>query len=271
MTNGTLLDGEKRHWFEKNSDKVVLGLSVDGLPEMQRKNRGCCFEGLPVEWAHRLWPDQQFKMTVSKETLRDFADGVLYLQGKNFVVQTTLALGPEWSSDDAAQYAGQLEILSDFYLANRNCKPLPLFTRDIGRVFDSTSEREKCCNVGTRAITYDVDGSLYPCVVFSPLVFGSDSPADVSAIDFRNDALFIDDECGGCSIKNLCKTCYGLNLKHRGNLATRDKTLCKMYREEVRATCKFQRDYFSAKPGTLTERERHRLSLAREVIRVLAT
>lgn len=268
VTNGTLLDEEKKHWFECNKNKIIVGLSVDGGSNMQRTNRGCDLEQLPIDWAYRLWPNQQFKMTVSKETVKNYAEGVLFFQKKNIVVQSTLALGVEWSIQDALDYANQLEILSAFYLSHRELKPSLLLTKNIEPLFYTSSSREKCCNTGTHSITYDINGDPYPCTVFTPIVFGKKMQKEISSINFKNDDLFFDDQCKDCFIKNRCKTCYGLNLKHRGNIATRDKSLCKMYKEEVFAICKFQRDYLSEKKN-LTEKERKRLNLAIRALEIL--
>jgi uncharacterized protein len=214
VTNGTLLDDEKKRWLEKNKDKIVLGLSVDGLSDMQKRNRGCNLDQLPINWAHSLWPDQQFKMTVSKDTIKDFANGVLFLQRRKFIVQTTLALGIEWSMQDAEDYSDQLEIVSTFYLSHKEFKPMPMLTKNIESLFYTKSLREKCCNAGTRAITYDVNGSSYPCIVFTPIVFGKDIQPKISKINFKNDDIFFDNECQDCFIKNMCKTCYGLKLRN---------------------------------------------------------
>lgn len=83
---------------------------------------------------------------------------------------------------------------------------------------------------------------MIPCIIFSKLVYG-DLNQIVSTIDFSNDALFADPYCSCCIIKNMCKTCYGMNLKDRGELYDRDKTSCLMSKIEVEATCIYQMKY----------------------------
>lgn len=107
----------------------------------KKKNRGCYNESLPITWANRIWPSQHFKMTVSKETLSDYADGIVYFIKRKILVQPTIALGIEWGIRDAIIYRNQLAILCSFYLENRHIKPIPLFIRPIISLLDKTTQK----------------------------------------------------------------------------------------------------------------------------------
>jgi hypothetical protein len=44
-----------------------------------------------------------------------------------------------------------------------------------------------------------------------------------------------------------------------------------MYKEEIYAICKFQKDYFLEKKGSLTEKEKNRLSITIDAVDILNT
>ena len=262
VTNGTLLDYSKMQWFEAHSRQITIELSVDGFNKMQEINRGCSTHSLPIDWVHRLWPEQCFKMTVSKKTLKDFAKGMITLQTQGYQTNSDLAIGVAWNELDAREYARQLEILSDFYLSHQHLRPCHLLLRNIEPLFTENPSIEKCCTSGGRAITYHANGKPYPCVVFTPLVFGKDLTSELSQMDFSDNKLFTDPECKTCFIRNMCKTCYGYNYKIRGNLAQRDKAYCPMYRAEIKAICKFQTNYLRKQQRALSSKEQERLDKA---------
>ena len=115
-TNGTLLDDEKKEWFRKHKDNFVLVMSVDGDSAMQMENRGYALDKLPIEFAHELWPDQPFKMTISSSTLPNLADGVISLRKKGYLVESRLAQGEQWQKDDDLIYKRELSKIADFYI-----------------------------------------------------------------------------------------------------------------------------------------------------------
>lgn len=263
ITNGTLLDEAKRDWFELHKRLITVDMSIDGLDATHRVNRGCSVGELPVEWVHRCWPHARFKMTVSRQTLRDFADGVIALVEQGYDLSATPAMGEQWSDDDVATYDAQWQRIADHFLAHRKNGLWRQLLKSIDPLFDERYVQEKCCGSGDTAVTYDVDGALYPCVIFSPMVFGRDIREELSGIRFDRAELFADQACADCFIRNMCKTCYGFNLKERGALAVRDKSICGIYRAEIRAICRFQRDLLrSITDREFTAPERERLERA---------
>lgn len=261
VTNGTLLDDSMKKWFEEHREKIVLKLSVDGYLDMHTTNRGLRAFDIPIQWAHLNWPDIEFKMTVSKKTICYFAEGILYFQRYDYKVIPVLAVGENWTNKEAFEYENQINLLADYYLSNVKKRPHPLLFKSIDALFDTTVKQEKCCGAGERTITYDVDGEKYPCVIFTPLVFGRDVRKDISSINFQDINEFLDPECENCIISNLCKTCYGYNYKIRGAIFARDKRACNMYKAEIRAICLFQKQYIERNKTyrLLSEKEEIRL------------
>lgn len=264
ITNGTLLDAPRREWFEYHRDRITVEMSVDGLDEMHRINRGCSVYELPVEWVRRCWPGARFKMTVSRQTLPGFAESIIRLVGRGYEVLASLAVGERWTDADVAEYARQWARLSAHYLMGGDGTMWRQLLKSIDPLFDASCVQDKCCGSGDSAVTYDVDGELYPCVIFTSLVFGRDIRGELKNVRFDDPAAFADPICAGCFIRNLCKTCYGFNLRERGTLAERDKSVCRMHRTEILAVCTFQRDLLRnfARERELTGPESGRLRQA---------
>ena len=57
-TNGTLVTEEVKAWFRRNADRLSVGLSLDGTPEMHRTNRGCSFRDIDLDFFRTTWPQE---------------------------------------------------------------------------------------------------------------------------------------------------------------------------------------------------------------------
>ena len=83
-TNGTLIHGEIRNWLLENKDRFILGLSLDGTPEMHNRNRSDSYSKIDIDLFRNTWPEQGVKMTPSPGTLSSLADGVIYVHELGF-------------------------------------------------------------------------------------------------------------------------------------------------------------------------------------------
>jgi radical SAM protein with 4Fe4S-binding SPASM domain len=260
-TNGTLLDDYKKEWFRKHKDEIVLVMSVDGDSAMQLKNRGYNSDNLPLAFAAELWADQPFKMTISKATLNRLADGVLSLIKKGYLVEGRLAQGEDWTKEDAEIYKEQLEKMAQFYL-NMDYPPNGLFTKLYADVLREDETPQKFCGTGTNMIAYDVDGTSYPCHLFTPIVLGENKSEELKKINFHNPNELIEDSCLQCVMVRMCPSCIGFNYYKRGNVKKRDKSLCCMYLAEAKVISAFQINYYMKKSKNLTNDELVKLKAA---------
>jgi radical SAM protein with 4Fe4S-binding SPASM domain len=260
-TNGTLLDKDKQAWFKAHKDDIVLVMSVDGDSSMQMKNRGCSTEKLPIEVAYELWPDQPFKMTISKQSVDTLAWGLISMVERGYLVESRLAQGENWEEEDAETYRRELTKIARFYLNNPEYTPGSLFTRFYGDVLTDGTPL-KFCGAGTNMIAYDVEGKTYPCHMFSPVVLGKDDRENIARIDFHNPDELIEESCLRCKMVRVCPSCIGYNYFQRGSVKKRDKSMCRLLLAEAQVISAFQIEYYMRRKNILTEEEKVKLKAA---------
>ena len=267
-SNGSLIHGEIATWLERHRKRMFVGLSYDGNSEMQSTNRGGEF--VDVKWFIETWPSQGMHLTVSKETLPQLADGVMSLQRMGGRCTVALAQGVDWSVDDARVFRRELKRLADFYLAEDGYAPVePLMTRSFASV-GNRGKASRSCGTGRGMTTYDVDGTAYPCHMFTPLVMGERAQDMGRAAVCRNDDL-VDEGCRGCSFDNWCPTCYGFNCSLRGDVRKRDHSWCKMIYAQAEVVSEFQLRYFHKRRQSITEGDAGQLVAALRVHEMFRT
>ncbi|MFR9507796.1 MAG: radical SAM protein [Rikenellaceae bacterium] len=253
-TNGSLLNDDMKKWFTEHKEHFRLILSVDGNEHMQMNNRGCSQEDLPIDFVRQTWPDLYLKMTMGRDSLPTFADGLIHLCEKGYNVSGSIAIGEKWTHEDAMIYKEQLEKIAEYYLCHPDVTPTHLFNRVWGEMLDPVYDLElppKNCGTGTTMAAYDVDGYPYPCHLFLPIVHGKEIREDLKKIDFFDKARMIDEDCRKCGLLKICRTCYGYNYIERGDVNKRDKCLCEMLLVEAVVISAFQVKYLMQRKDTL--------------------
>ena len=241
-SNGTLITEEMKPWLEANKKRFCVGLSYDGDDMMQATNRKTSPIG--IDWFIHTWPEQGARMTISKETLPSLARGILSLQRRGCVCTAALAQGIDWSNNDARIFERELRILSNTYINDFSLRPVePLLTRPLYEV-GKDGPQKKFCGTGNGMVTYDVDGRVYPCHMFTPLVLGETKSRELCDCDFCSSTKVEDPDCKGCSYVSWCPTCYGFNYCLRGDVCRRDHGWCKMIDVQARVSCEFQIKYY---------------------------
>lgn len=225
-TNGTLLNSEIKEWLTQNRKRFVVALSLDGTLEMNMINRGAKLSEETIRFFCDRWPEQPVKMTISKETLSNLAEGVKYIHSFGLKVNVNLAYGIDWEEKYVDIYQNELYKLADFYLNNPDIETIPIFSKCLATVLDENII-VRHCGTGKNMTAFDVDGNAYPCQMFIPNTLDKKQWREISNLDFVNDdSLFEDISCNECYIHNICPTCYGNNFIERGAIGLRDKKLC---------------------------------------------
>ncbi|TWH48792.1 radical SAM protein with 4Fe4S-binding SPASM domain [Sporomusa sp. KB1] len=242
-TNGTLLDNDRKAWFEKHKHQFCLGLSLDGPLETQEINRRGSFSKIDLNFFQQLWPEQGVKMTLSRETLPTLAEDVIYLQELGFEASFNPAVGIDWTEQDADIYEQQLDLLAKYYMdQDGSVTPAHAFTLDFAPLLPENYKPHKYCGTGTNMVTYDVDSNAYPCHMFTPIVLGENRSEDIKRFDFYAPEGLIDDMCRECPLIMMCPTCYGLNYKFRNDIALRDPATCRMFKRQILVAHRYQLD-----------------------------
>lgn len=245
-TNGTLLNDEMKAWFRANKERTRLVLSMDGTDDMQQANRGAGNDELPFDFVKELWPDQHVKSTMSKHSLKDYSRGVISVLERGYNVVSTFAIGEDWAEDDAQVYKHELEKLGNYYMEHPDIDPMPILTRTYAELLEQyDNELPAKCGTGETMVSYDYDGTPYPCHMFLPIVSGKNNYEEIQKIDFTDRARMIDDHCRNCKLLRICRTCYGFNMRDRGDVSHRDMRMCPMILAEVQAVSAFQINYYT--------------------------
>ena len=222
-TNGTLLNDEMKAWFTKYSDRIMLGLSFDGSPEVHNHNRSNSYDKIDIRFFQRLWPNQPIKMTISDYTVPRLSKSIKHIHQLGFRVLANFAFGINWENTDLDVLDDELTSLIDYYVENPNIEVCSLLNQKFENI-DSNFHR--WCGAGINMKVYDVSGQPYPCHFFQEFAIGDRKSYAAKGIDFSDDRLFVDQKCSGCKLLPLCPTCYGFNYATTGSVSERDEGMC---------------------------------------------
>ena len=259
-SNGTLFTPEVITWFDEHKLDFRVVLSVDGDDDMHQATRGISAHRLPTDYIAANWPNSYFKMTLSKDTLPAYSRGIIDLTLKGYRITSSLAEGIDWDDEDARVYRRELLAIADFYLSHPDVRVEQPFDLSFDRLFFAGTVPPKNCGCATKTLTYDTDGTPYPCHLFIPIVRQNDEYAIAKGkIDFYDDRALIDDHCLACPRAKLCRTCYGYNLLDRGDVRARNLTKCKMLLTEMQVISSFQIQYFMQRKDSLSDTDVRKL------------
>ena len=266
-TNGTLITEEMKEWLEAHKSFFKVQISYDGGVSQQIANR--TGQTIDLDFFLRTYPMQGVHITVSQATLPRLSQSVLNLVSKNARCSTNLARGTDWSMTDADVYLTELRVLSKYYLTLGLCKePIPILTNSLELIGSSVLNRMPCGNVA-----YDVDGQVYPCHLFTPIVVGNGRAIHMT--EFKRDCTMSqfgglnDPYCSDCPLCNWCPTCYGFNYLLTGNTGTRDHSICKMMFAQALAASEYQIQYF--RRAGVSEENAKKVKAAIQTYRILKT
>lgn len=249
-TNGTLVHGKIQDWLREHKKSFVCCLSLDGTREMHNLNRSNSYDDIDLDFFLDLYPQQDVKMTISKETLPNLATGVIDMHRKGFLVSCNLAYGFDWSDIDSAEILErELYKLIDFYLLNPEIEPCSMLEMGISGAGAREIEATRYCGAGLTMRAYDVDGVAYPCQFFMPLSVGEEKAAVAQNIVFPKEVIdenHLDETCRKCVIRSICPTCFGSNYAATGDIYSRDDNMCRLTKITMKA-----RSYFRAKQWEL--------------------
>lgn len=269
-TNGTVLTDEMKAWLVDNKDVFVLGLSLDGTKSTQDINRSNSFDRIDLSFFKATWPSQNVKMTVSRESIRNYANDVIFIHQQGFGINGAdfCIATQDWKDDSLLSiFARQMSKLVGFYSTDNNYEKYynTIFNRDLATCVASNRAREKYCGVGDSLLFYDSDGSAYPCTMLTPMNLTPNQINALKGVDFSNPEYFIDEECfANCLIYPICNKCYAGNYINNGRFDIYSKDECALKEIEALYLAEFEARKIVANPSVY---EGQRLYLAIEAIK----
>lgn len=245
-TNGTLVHGEIQEWLWEHRDKFICGLSLDGTKEMHNANRSNSFGLIDIPFFMKTWPTQGVKMTISKISINQLAEGVIFLHELGISdIRANLAEMTNWNDEELLLvFRRELQKLLLYYKENPNVKTCSLLSVPFFRITEDGLP-EKWCGVATSSFYDVVTSQKYPCHLFFPSVCGEQKSKESLKLDFLKQETYISKECAKCPYLRICPTCYGANYIERGHPALRDMNLCKFHK--VRFAIAAELEYYKIK------------------------
>lgn len=232
-TNGTLIHGEIKKWLLENKERFVVGLSLDGTPDMHNRNRSNSYSKIDVNFFLENWPEQGVKMTPSPGTLTSLAKGVIHIHELGFKRNNcSFASGIAWDKDELNQSINYRKILQEqllelavYYMENPTVLPVDMLNiKFLAVAAGINSMVDKLCGAGTIMHCYSPDGQCFPCHLFYEA--NKERKIDPSSFDLSSPQLLSDKRCKGCILETICPTCYGGNYITYGDITHRDPYTC---------------------------------------------
>lgn len=239
-TNGTLLNETIRTWLNKNHTRFSLGLSYDG-DYAQDNNRSNSAAMIDVTYFKNLWPEQPLKMTISEHHVDCLAKNITLMQKQGNLISANVACGEqEWSNESISEFGRQMLILAQYYIDHPEVTPIDLLNVNLCQVFFQHEQMIRRCGIGFNYDTIDVDGTSYPCHLFSSLALTSQEIREAKKFRMgeRND--FTVDSCKECVLNPICPRCYGMAYLRTGNPFTVDKNVCRLFKQQIKGACSYQ-------------------------------
>lgn len=236
-SNGSILTDKMKQWFSENKKIIFLGISYDGSEKRQIQNRGKNnWEALI--FCKKTWPKLPFRITVSPDSIENLADDIINSLNEGYHIVAEFAGGVEWPINLRELLLNELRKLRDAALENVSLD-VPLINRFFKGGEDMDIIGAVACGSGSRCTCYDIDGTKYPCQMFTPLTVG-ERAIQLENFHIEKEENRNDPKCKGCIIKHWCPSCYGMNYYARGHTSSRDHSMCHVYLTQALVTAEFQ-------------------------------
>lgn len=248
ITNGTLLNEEKKEWFKYHKQNVICGLSIDGVRDAHNCGRSNSFDDIDIDFFVNTWPTQSCRITIHPCNIGHLTNSVIFLEEKGFTISTAFAQGVNWCDDDYISiFQSELEKLLVYYIKNTNKKIIDLLDVDFRLIATPLKDKNKVyCGAGKELFSYGINGKRYPCHLFTPLVIGKAAEEfeekTIDNLNYRTDI-----NCIRCIFLAICPTCMGMNFSNRNYVGSRDISMCAFHKLRFQAASKltFLRKYYN--------------------------
>lgn len=230
-TNGTLVHGRIQAWMYENRKRFEITLSLDGTREIHNRNRinkqgKGSFDMVDLQFFSDTWPDCIIKMTISLDTVFDFAEGVIFIVESGFKCKVNFASGIDFKLNKNKNIILQNFMkLIDYYSKNDKslCYMLDL---PLKAVLVPIDHNFRYCGAGIERHCYSCENDgWYPCQGLMPMsVEGRKTIFQFKT--FCDSSILQHSECGKCKMVRICRTCYAMNYHATNNIYQPEQQMC---------------------------------------------
>lgn len=217
-TNGTLLSPKMKKWFLENKNKINLGLSLDGLGQMQREGR----TAFPVDinFFVENWPRSRINIVVFTDTVKYLTEAIFSLREKNALFSVEIACGIRWTKSAALALLQQLCELIPLYVSDPDeARASGLFKYSVRNFFPQEPLLEtNFCGDMTNIVAYAPNGKNYCCHMFTPIVIGEELAEKFRNFTLNKRMIPLEEKCRKCPWVMECKLCFAMNVKICGDI-----------------------------------------------------
>lgn len=224
-TNGTIYD---KKMFDYLMDNIELSVSIDGNRETNdlkrhHYNGSSAYDETiaTLEFLKVHKTNVRVRMTVNKETIKDFANNFIELQRRQYgIVAYAINMDDFWDADDIREYGRQLNRIMDYYIAE-DPEESKYFLYNLK---EATFRARTLCDGGTTNFHISPEGDIYPCILsvgdkefkLGDIINGVDRNAlqrlhDINKLDIAG--------CERCNFQGHCSSqvCKIINKKSTGD------------------------------------------------------
>lgn len=262
-TNGTLGDDPRvQQFMKKYAGRLSIGVTIDGAKEAHDACRVDCNGNGSYDRAIKMFrqtggPEggRTTKYTIAPGNIRLFADAVRHLVLEEGVetLNCNCVYEEGWTLDHARELYRQLKNTSDVLRESRADTYVSILDWEAGEPLPDSHTQNWCGGDG-RMLSFDVDGTVLPCMRYSSIAISSQPLYRIgdtdSGIARRGDdrrrleelrsitrQSQSEQKCLECPIASGCAWCTAYNYERTGTPNRRVTYICEMHKARVLAQC----------------------------------
>lgn len=262
-TNGTLGDDPRvQQFMKKYAGRLSIGVTIDGAKEAHDACRVDLAGNGSYDRAIRMFrqtggPEggRTTKYTIAPGNIGLFADAVRHLVLEEGVetLNCNCVYEEGWTLEHAQELYRQLKSTSDMLRESGINTYISILDWEAGNPLPET-ETQNWCGGDGRMLSFDVDGTVLPCMRYSSISIDSQPTYRIGDVESgiarrKDDAERLaalrsitrqsqsDPACLSCPIASGCAWCTAYNYERTGTPNKRVTYICEMHKARVLAQC----------------------------------
>lgn len=251
-----------QRFLEKNRGRVALSITLDGDRQTHDSCRKDCNGCGSYSRAAAAFREihQKFRQDGTKFTIAPENVGRVFVACKDMIERFALrslfcncVYEQGWTTGHGAQLYGQLKQLGGWLLdTGREEVYLSIFDEAIGQPLPEQDTQNWCGGTG-RMLAFDIDGTIFPCMRYSPLSIGDKQPplrigdcshgigrlpgdrANLALLEGVTRQSQSSRECLDCPIASGCGWCSAYHYEIYGTPDRRATFICPTHKARVLA------------------------------------